>query len=107
MQIFAVVAMILCAVTSVEAQSKSKTKEDTVVSVTFKTDIDCPSCEAKIMKVLPYQKGVKDVVVNIKSQTVSVKYDKTKSSESAIKASLMKLDVKVIEPKPSASPKKG
>lgn len=97
MRIFAVVAILLCAVSSIDAKtSKSKSK---IESVTFKTDIDCPSCEAKIMKVLPYQKGVKDVEVNIKSKSVAVKYDASKTSESTIKSALKKLDVKVFEPR--------
>lgn len=106
-KLFAVVALALCVVPSAVAKDnkaknqKVATKIETVV---FQTDIDCPSCEAKIMKVLPYQKGVKDVKVNMTKKSVTVSYDSSKISESAIISILKKLDVKVVDDKkPSAS----
>ncbi len=102
MKIFVALAILLCTVGSVEAKSsssKSSSSKSKIENVTFKTDIDCPSCEAKIMKSLPYQRGVKDVEVNIKSKSVTVKYDTTKTSESNLKSSLKKLGVNVVEQK--------
>ncbi|MFI3306125.1 MAG: heavy-metal-associated domain-containing protein [Rikenellaceae bacterium] len=111
LRIFAALAIMLCTVGSVEAKRSDTKRSDAskskIESVTFMTDIDCPSCEAKIMKVLPYQRGVKDVAVNVRSKSVTVKYDNTKTSESALKSSLKRLDVKVVEPQaPKITPKR-
>ncbi len=104
----AVGAILLCAATSTEAMSKNDKKSDKKVEwVTFLTDIDCHHCQEKIMKVLPYQRGVKDVVVDLGTKSVLVEYDATKSSEATIKESLTKLDVEVVgvvESKPKITP---
>ena len=60
-------------------------------SATIKTTIQCSSCEARIMKNIPYEKGVKDVKVNLDDKTVWVQYDPAKTSLDKIKASIAKL----------------
>ena len=53
----------------------------------FVTDVDCEACAKKIDNSIPFQKGVKEVKVDLPSRTVTVTYDATKTSnESLVKA---------------------
>ena len=53
----------------------------------FVTDVDCETCAKKIDNSIPFQKGVKEVKVDLPSRTVTVTYDATKTSnESLVKA---------------------
>ena len=53
----------------------------------FVTDVDCETCAKKIDNSIPFQKGVKEVKVDLPTRTVTVTYDATKTSnESLVKA---------------------
>ncbi|MDR2651732.1 MAG: cation transporter, partial [Prevotellaceae bacterium] len=45
----------------------------------------------RIEKNIPFEKGIKDVEVNLKDNTVTVKYDNTKTDVEKIKESFKKL----------------
>ena len=53
-------------------------KKDT--TVIFKTDIHCPKCKAKVEKNIPFEKGVKDLKVNLKDSTVLLTFRMDKNS---------------------------
>ena len=57
------------------AQKKSDAQFKTTV---FLTDVDCETCAKKIDNSLPYQKGVKEVKVDVSTRKVTVTYDATK-----------------------------
>ncbi len=94
-------AIALCVATSVEAKDVKETKETKakkeMVTASFRTDIDCESCVTKIMNVLPYQKGVKDVKIDLASKNIRVVYDCEKNNEEALVQCLAKLDVNVVK----------
>ncbi|MDR1552177.1 MAG: heavy-metal-associated domain-containing protein [Prevotellaceae bacterium] len=48
-------------------------------------------CKQRIEKNIPFEKGIKDVEVNIKDNTVIVKYDNTKTDVEKIRESFKKL----------------
>ncbi|MDR1984788.1 MAG: heavy-metal-associated domain-containing protein [Prevotellaceae bacterium] len=48
-------------------------------------------CKQRIEKNIPFEKGIKDVDVNLKDNTVTVKYDNTKTDVEKIKESFKKL----------------
>ncbi len=84
------IAAIVCATTvATAANPKSE-----IVTQCFVSDIECEGCVSKVMKTLPYQKGIKDVKCDIKTQEITVKYDTRKSSNEAVIAALKKVDVK-------------
>ncbi|MFV0290119.1 MAG: heavy-metal-associated domain-containing protein [Mangrovibacterium sp.] len=62
-----------------------------MAEVTFNCAIDCHSCEAKIMSIIPYEKGVKDVSVDLESKQVKVKYRADKNSSAALQNKLENL----------------
>ncbi len=71
------------------AQKKNAALKTTV----FITDVDCENCAKEIDNSLPFQKGVKEVKVDVPSKTVTVTYDATKSSDAAIIKALKKVKI--------------
>lgn len=72
------------------AQKKSDAQFKTTV---FLTDVDCETCAKKIDNSLPYQKGVKEVKVDVSTRKVTVTYDATKSSDDALIKAFKKIKI--------------
>ncbi len=72
------------------AQKKGATPVKTTV---FLTDVDCETCAKKIDNSIPFQKGVKEVKVDLPSRTVTVTYDATKSSDEALVKAFKKIKI--------------
>ncbi|MFV0365691.1 MAG: heavy-metal-associated domain-containing protein [Mangrovibacterium sp.] len=85
------IAALLLGGVSAQAQEATTTNEKGVKEVIFNCEIDCHSCEAKIMKNLPYEKGVKDVSVDLAKKQVTVKYRADKNSDAALQVALTNL----------------
>lgn len=77
-------AVLLVALTATVAQAKDD-------SATIKTTIQCSMCEKRILKHIPFEKGVKDVKVDVDKQTVWVEYDAAKTDLNKIKEAIAKL----------------
>lgn len=84
-------AVIGFGVSDAMAQKKSDAQLKTTV---FVTDIDCETCAKKIDNSLPFQKGVKEVKVDVPTRLVTVTYDATKSSDEALLKAFKKIKVK-------------
>ena len=69
------------------AAAKDAKKASTVTTV-FKTDIDCEHCAKRIMDNIPFEKGVKDVKVDVPSKEVTVVYDASKNDAEASRQGL-------------------
>lgn len=59
--------------------------------VTFVTSIECRNCVKKVQAKLPYEKGVKDLKINLDDQTVWIKYDASKTDKEKLAAAIVKL----------------
>lgn len=66
------------------------------VTVTFKAELHCKSCKAKIEKNLPFEKGVKDLKVDMAKKTIKIVYRKDKTTEAKLIAAIEKCGVKVF-----------
>ena len=66
-----------------------------VTTVVFTTDIDCHHCAQKVMNTIPYDKGIKDVQVDVPTKTVTVKFDPAKNSIESLTKALTEIKVKV------------
>jgi len=77
-------AVLIVVLTATVAQAKPD-------SATIKTTIQCSMCEKRILKNIPFEKGVKDVKVDVEKQTVWVEYDAAKTDLSKIKEAIAKL----------------
>ena len=71
------------------AQKKQVDLKTTV----FQTDVDCENCAKKVDNSTPYQKGVKEVKVDVSTQTVTVTYDKAKTNDEALLKAFKKVKV--------------
>ena len=93
--LFAVLAMVAgVAVAAPKAKAEKK-----IVTVVFTTDIDCHHCAQKVMNSIPYEKGIKDVQVDVPTKTVTVKFDEAKNSTESLTKAFESIKVKVVKTK--------
>ncbi len=71
------------------AQKKQVQLKTTV----FQTDVDCETCAKKVDNSIPYQKGVKEVKVDVSTQQVTVTYDTAKTNDEALLKAFKKVRV--------------
>ncbi|MFI3277713.1 MAG: heavy-metal-associated domain-containing protein [Rikenellaceae bacterium] len=90
-KIITLCASILMALTVSTTVAKEKSN---ITTTTFSSDIDCPSCTKKIMNVIPFEKGVKDVKIDLPKKEITVKYDNNKNSDESLTKSFEKLKIK-------------
>ena len=95
-KIIALFAMLALVVGVSVAAPKAEKKIATVV---FTTDIDCHHCAQKVMNSIPYEKGIKDVVVDVPTKTVTVKFDEAKNSIESLTKAFESIKVKVVKTK--------
>ncbi len=91
-QILVIAAISLTTLSATAAQKESK-KQVALTTQMYQADIDCESCTKKVMNTLPYEKGIKDVEVDLKKKIITVSYDANKSSDKAIIKALAKLKI--------------
>ena len=70
-------------------------KELRVLVLTPTPQMHCESCENKIKKNMRFEKGVKKVETDLKSQHVTITYDPTKTNPETLKKAIEKLGYKV------------
>lgn len=73
---------------------KAKTGGTPTVTTVFTTDIDCEHCAKRIMENIPFEKGVKDVTVDVPDKKVTVVYDASKNSDEGLIKGFAKIRVK-------------
>lgn len=71
-----------------------KPADKNVSEVVFATNMHCEKCVNKINENLAFVKGVKDLKVSLKDQTIRIKYDNRKTSEKALAEAVRKLGYK-------------
>ena len=86
------VALISCGLAT--AQQPSKRAEKKTVTTEFLTDIDCEGCAKKVTNTIPYEKGVKDVKVDVPTKTVTVTYDPAKTNDANLVKAFAKIKIK-------------
>jgi len=94
------IMMILAALAVVAgvATAAPKQKAEKVIStVVFTTDIDCAHCAQKVLNTIPYEKGIKDVQVDVPTKTVTVKFDEAKNSVESLTKAFESIKVKVLK----------
>lgn len=92
------------------AQNQKRTTEE----IKIKTSAICEMCKDRIEKGLAWEKGVKDVSLNLETKIVTVKYRTTKTTPEKIRLAISKLgydadgipaDTKAYEKLPSCCKK--
>ncbi|MDR1743472.1 MAG: heavy-metal-associated domain-containing protein [Dysgonamonadaceae bacterium] len=81
-------AMFVLSMTAAVAQDntgktdKKKKKKD--AEVTFLVNMTCENCQARIEKHIAWEKGVKDLKINLDKKLVTIKYNTEKTNEEAL-----------------------
>mgnify|MGYP002515905759 FL=1 len=78
-------------VTGISAVASVKAPKGEIKTVVFSTDLHCQKCVNKINDNLAFEKGVKDLKVDLKAHTITVKYDTSKTSVEKLAAAIKKL----------------
>lgn len=86
---FLILAVVLSTAVSVNAQKKGEK------IVVYNATLHCGSCKAKVEKNIAFEKGVKDLKVDMDAQTITVTFREGKTTEEDIKKAIEKLDVPV------------
>ena len=99
-KIFLMCLVALIGIGTADAQKPQKGEKKSV-TVEFLTSIDCEGCAKKVNETIPYEKGVREISVDVPSKIVTVTYDPTKTNnENIIKAfDKIKLEASVVEGK--------
>ena len=97
---------VLMMTAGLNAQEKKKKNE----TVKYWVSMSCENCKAKVEKNIAYEKGVKDMVVDLDTKTVTVKYLTKKTNPEKIEKALKELGFKterIVEKKETEKEKKG
>ncbi len=89
--ILTIVVIALTAI-STSALAASKSKKN-LATVNLTATIDCHHCVEKVMNFMPYQKGVKNVEVDLPTKQIEVEYDVRKADTTTIIKYLKKIDI--------------
>ncbi len=81
--------------TSLMAQEKKdKKKDNKIETLSCWASMDCEACVAKIEKNIAFEKGVKDLKVDLKTKLVTVKYRTDKTSPEKLEKAIKDLGFK-------------
>ena len=97
-KIMMILAM-LAVVAGVATAAPKQKVEKKIATVVFTTDLDCHHCAQKVMNTIPYEKGIKDVQVDVPTKTVTVKFDEAKNSVESLTKAFESIKVKVTKTK--------
>jgi copper chaperone CopZ len=110
----AVLTLLLISSLTQEVTAQKSKDEKTVV---IEASMDCNSCKAKIEKNIAFEKGVKDLKVNLETKQVTILYQESKNSDENLVKAIEKLGftakivdqnaTKDCETKTQECPKKG
>ncbi|MBR1962358.1 MAG: cation transporter [Alistipes sp.] len=95
-KIMMILAM-LAVVAGVATAAPKQKAEKKIATVVFTTDLDCHHCAQKVLNTIPYEKGIKDVQVDVPTKTVTVKFDAAKNSVESLTKAFESIKVKVVK----------
>lgn len=84
---FILSVIMLVSFAGLSAQSKESNKK----TVLFDVYMHCESCKNKIEKNIAFEKGVKNLDINLEKQTVSITYDGRKTDVEKLQEAFKKL----------------
>ena len=99
-KIISIIALALALVAMIVGSAIAAPKtEKKIATVVFTTDLDCHHCAQKVMNTIPYEKGIKDVQVDVPTKTVTVKFDEAKNSIESLTKAFESIKVMVVKTK--------
>ncbi len=93
--ITAVIGTLILASVAMEA----KTVKPVLKKVVYCTDLDCEDCAKKIRENVSFEKGVKDLSVDVPTKMVQIQFDSNKTDTLVLKKAINKLgyEAEVVE----------
>lgn len=89
---------IFCLSLSTTSFAQSGTpKKAGEAEVTFVTNLDCPNCQKKVESKLPFEKGVKDMKVNLEKKEIWILYQTDKTDKAKLVEAINKLGYEAAE----------
>lgn len=89
--------MLILMVIPISRAQKNNSTSKTPEIVVFTVNMDCHNCVEKITKQLTFEKGVRDLYVNLENQVVAVKFRPDKTNKAHLKKVLEKMEYEVTE----------
>lgn len=83
-------SLFICATALVAKEKETKT-------AAFKVNIHCDDCRREIEESIPFQKGVKDLFVNMDTKVVTVVYNPAKTDSVEIADAFKRINFEVEE----------
>ena len=90
-KLFIVVLALLAGLTLSAQENKEKNKAKKSEEVTFVVNMSCENCKAKIERNISWEKGVKDLTVDLETKTVKIVYNPRKTTVEKLKAAIENL----------------
>ena len=88
----AVLVSAACSTSAVTAPSSKVYR-----TVIFKSNLHCENCVKKVVENISYVKGVKDLVVSLENQTITITYDAAKTDPVKLAVEIKKLGYAAVE----------
>lgn len=70
---------------------EAKTVKPVIKKVVYCTDLDCENCAKKIRENVSFEKGVKDLSVDVPTKTVEIQFDSLKTDTLKLRKSINSL----------------
>jgi copper chaperone CopZ len=90
-KIVTVALAVLVSFAALDAQDKKEQSKKKSEEVTFSVNMFCENCKTKIEKNISWEKGVKDLTVDLEKKTVKIVYHPQKTTEEKLKKAVEKL----------------
>ncbi|MGN0028816.1 MAG: heavy-metal-associated domain-containing protein [Marinilabiliaceae bacterium] len=89
-----IIAFLVCGL--IMPTTSSAHNKGEVVTVVYSVGLHCNNCKKKVENNIAFEKGVKDLKVNLEEKTVTVTYRTDKTDSEKIKEAIEKLGYTVL-----------
>lgn len=96
---FLAAAMFVMAFCPQTVSAKKAATEPALAVFTLSPKMTCSNCENKIKSNIRFEKGVKEIITDLKGQTVSIKYDPAKTDKVKLETAFKKIGYTASEVK--------
>ena len=84
-------AIFLCLGTVFDLSAQNKTKKKKTEEVIFLVSMHCDNCKKKIEKNISWEKGVKDLRIDLENKKVTILYNPAENNKEQLKTAIEKL----------------
>ena len=88
---------IFCLSLTTSCAQGTTQKKANEAEVTFVTNLDCPNCQKKVEAKLPFEKGVKDMKVNLEKKEIWILYQTDKTDKKKLAEAIEKIGYEAKE----------